>query len=306
MENTAVVFPGQGAQRPGMGQDFYDSNDAAKEVFESASQALGEDIKELCFTDNPRLNLTEYTQPAILTTEIAMLRALESQYGFKPAFFAGHSLGEYTALVAAGVLDFNDAVKIVKKRGRLMQAAVPEGVGAMAALILDNIESTKFREITEDAGAEIANYNSAGQVVISGKTETVKKASEALTKEYPEMRAVDLPVSAPFHSSLMKVIEPEFESFLSGFTFQTGQSVKVLSNFRGDFHKPEECISNMVKQISGSVQWIQNMRVIKNTTESIIEVGPNKVLTKFFATIDVTVPAIINDRSAKKVFEPAS
>jgi len=285
-----------------MGQDFYESSDAAKRIFDVASEAIGEDMKNLCFTENSKLNLTEYTQPAILTTEIAMLKALE-QYNFKPSLFAGHSLGEYSALVAAEVMDFQDAVKIVKKRGQLMQAAVPEGVGAMAALLMDDIEKSKFKEITLSAGAEIANYNSTGQVVISGKSECIKKASELLQKEYPEiMRIVELQVSAPFHSSLMKGIEPEFKAFLGQFQFKQQNSAKVLSNFKGTFHKPEEFIDNMVSQISGSVDWIQNMRVLNDSAENIFEVGPNKVLSKFFSTIGVNVPAIINERSAKKTF----
>ena len=302
-DKTAIVFPGQGAQRPGMGQDFFESNASARKIFETASEAIGENLQELCFTEHPKLNLTEYTQPAILTTEIAMLHAIKDQYGFEADFFAGHSLGEYAALVAAGVMEFRDAVVIVKKRGQLMQAAVPEGVGSMAALLMDNIEQTRFKEITENAGAEIANFNSAGQVVISGKTDTVKKASEQLQKEYPDMRIVDLPVSAPFHSSLMRVIEPEFKEFLGKFSFKAEHSSKVLSNFSGNFHTPAEFLDNIVRQISGSVQWIQNMRVLKASAKVIYEVGPNKVLSKFFSTIDVNVPAIINERSAKKTFE---
>lgn len=286
-----------------MGQDFCENHASAAKIFDIASEAVGEDMKALCFTENLKLNLTEFTQPAILTTEIAMLTVLKEQFSFDAAFFAGHSLGEYAALVAAGVVDFKDAVVIVKKRGQLMQAAVPEGVGAMAALLVDNIEQTRFKEITENAGAEVANFNSAGQVVISGKTECVKKASDELQKEYADMRIVDLPVSAPFHSSLMRVIEPEFKEFLGKFSFKAENSSKVLSNFKGTFHKPDEFIDNIVKQISGSVQWIQNMRVLKDSAEAIYEVGPNKVLSKFFSTIDVNVPAIINERSAKKAFE---
>lgn len=285
-----------------MGQDFYESSENAKKIFDEASEALGEDIKELCFTDNPRLNLTEYTQPAILTVEFAMLKAIEKDYSFKADYYAGHSLGEYSAMVAAGVIEFKDAVKIVKKRGQLMQAAVPEGIGAMSALLIDNIEDTQFKEITLTAGAEIANYNSAGQVVISGKTEAVKKASEELAKQYPDMRIVELPVSAPFHSSLMRTIEPEFKEFLMRFSLKPEKSINVLSNFKGTFHKPEELVDNLVSQISGSVQWIQNMRVLKEVSGQIIEIGPNKVLSKFFSTIDVNVPSIINERSAKKAF----
>ncbi|MES0491376.1 MAG: ACP S-malonyltransferase [Leptospirales bacterium] len=303
---TAAVFPGQGAQRPGMAQDFYENHEIAKNIFDSASEATGENLSELCFTENEKVNLTEFTQPAILTTEIAIYRVLEKEYGFSPSFFAGHSLGEYAALVAASVIPFEDAVKIVRRRGALMQSAIPEGVGTMAALLIENIESTDFEQITKDAGAEVANYNSTGQIVISGKKENVDAATEKLDSAIEGIRIVPLSVSAPFHSSLMKEIEPEFKAFLESFApkFNLDNASKVLSNFTGNFHDSAGLIDNLVSQISGSVRWMENMRVLKDTGTDIYEIGPNKILTKFFATIDVKVPAIINERSAKKAFEP--
>ncbi len=303
--NQAVVFTGQGSQRPGMAQDFAESSDAAKRIFDEASEAIGEDMADLCFTENDRLNLTEYTQPAIVTAEIAIYSAIRESYGFEASYFAGHSLGEYAALVAAGVVPFAAAVKIVKERGRLMQAAVPEGVGKMAALLASEIESTDFASITKDAGAEVANYNSAGQIVISGKAEAIEKASAQLAEKYPEMRIIPLEVSAPFHSSLMAEIEPAFKEYLEQFLpeMDLSKGAAVLSNFTGGFHQPDELIQNLVRQISGSVRWTDNMRALIDTGASIYEVGPNKVLTKFFATLGVTVPAIINMRSAGKTFE---
>jgi len=308
MSNTnkiAAVFTGQGSQRPGMAQDFYENYDVAKKIFHEASEAINQDLPALCFEENERLDLTEYTQPAIVTTEIAIYSVIAEKYGFAPQYFAGHSLGEYAALVAAGVIPFSDAIKIVKERGRLMQEAVPEGVGAMAALIADDLEATDYLNITQEAGAEVANYNSSGQVVISGKKETVAEALEVLGKQYPEMRLIPLAVSAPFHSSLMAVIEPKFRNFLDGFTgnFNTEKVEQVLSNFSGGFHTAESLVDNLIQQLSGSVRWTQNMQVLKDTGASIYEIGPNKVLAKFFTTIDVTVPAIINERSAKKAFE---
>lgn len=302
---TAAVFTGQGSQRPGMAKDFYDNHDIAKKIFTEASEAINEDMPALCFEENDRLDLTEYTQPAIVTTEIAIYSVIAQKYGFAPQYFAGHSLGEYAALVAAGVIPFTDAVKIVKERGRLMQEAVPEGVGGMAAVIAEDLGATDYEKITTEAGAEVANYNSSGQVVISGKKEAVEQALETMGKEYPDMRLIPLPVSAPFHSSLMNPIESKFREYLENFAgnFRSEKTTQVLSNFSGVFHTPETLIDNLIKQLSGSVRWTQNMQVLKDTGASIYEIGPNKVLAKFFASIDVSVPAIINERAAKKAFE---
>lgn len=303
---TAVVFPGQGSQKPGMAQDFFDEFESARRIFEDASDAIGEDLKKICFEEDPRLDLTEFTQPSILTAEIAMLEVLRESYHFKSDYFAGHSLGEYTALVAAGVMPFKDAVQIVRKRGALMQKAVPAGIGAMAAVILADIEKSDVRQIVIDNGAELANLNSLEQYVISGKKESVESAAAAIEKKYSEsgVNIVFLPVSAPFHSSLMKEIEPEFRDYLDSFAgnFNSSLCGSVVSNFSSGFHTKEKLLDNLVSQISGSVQWIENMRLIGENASVIYEVGPNRPLGKFFRTIGIEINSILNLRSAKKAF----
>ena len=310
----AAVFPGQGSQRPGMARDFFDEYDLARRVFAEAEEASGADLSEICFAEeDERLNLTEFTQPCILTAEIAAFRVLQEEFGYNPAFFGGHSLGEYSALVAAGAIPFADAVKIVRKRGALMQGAVPPGVGAMAAVILEGIGDTDFQAITEASGAEIANWNSASQVVISGKREAVEAAAAALREKLsggkgPEEGGADirfLEVSAPFHSSLMKDIEAEFQEFLAGFSasFQPEKAQGVLSNFTGDFHKAQEMTENLVRQISGSVKWVENMKTLMARAGDILEIGPNRPLGKFFASVGGEAKSVINVRSIKRVFK---
>ena len=194
---SAVVFPGQGAQRVGMAKDFVAAYPESAAVFAAASAATGLDMAELCFTENEQLNQTEFTQPAILTAEIAMFAALKAHYGFAPRVFAGHSLGEYTALVAAGVVPLEAAVQIVRKRGALMQQAVPLGVGAMAALISDDLATFDYQAVVKETGAEIANFNSAKQVVISGPKAAVEEASRVLKEKFPTLTVIPLNVSAP-------------------------------------------------------------------------------------------------------------
>ena len=299
-DRAAVVFPGQGAQKPGMAQDFHDQYETSKKVFDEASEATGVDIAAICFSEeDPRLNLTEFTQPCILTAEIAVYRILEQEHNFKPGFFAGHSLGEYTALVAAGVMNLGEAVQIVRKRGALMQAAVPENVGAMAAIILPGLENTNYAEIIAKHKAEIANINSPEQVVISGSKEAVQAAGQELKEVFakPESSADEdeaanegidvrfLTVSAPFHSSLMKKIEPEFADYLKSFSgsFDLSGANKVVSNFTADFHQPDTLLENLVNQISGPVRWVDNMRLLGQHADKIFEVGPNRPLGKFFS-----------------------
>ncbi len=299
----AFVFPGQGSQRPGMAKDFYDQYPVAKAVFDEASAAIDVDLPSLIFAeDDPKLNLTEYTQPAILTVEMAMVRVIEQEYSKKADYFAGHSLGEYTALAAAGVVDFADAVKIVRKRGNLMQTAVPEGKGAMAALMLENIESTNYREIVAKHDADVANLNSADQVVISGAKAAVEGAVAEIRESIEGMNAVFLNVSAPFHSRMMEPIEEEFRSYLTSFNLRPELSGKVLSNFSGTFHRPDTLVDHLVRQISGSVRWIENMQALIDTKASIVEIGPNRPLGKFFQTLGAEVPSVLNLRGLKKVF----
>ncbi|GIX40534.1 MAG: malonyl CoA-acyl carrier protein transacylase [Leptospiraceae bacterium] len=297
----SYVFAGQGSQRPGMGIDFYETYDEAKKIFDIASESLGEDIKKICFEEDPRLNLTEYTQPSILTMEIAVYEVLK-KFNKKGEYFAGHSLGEYSALTAADVFTITDAVKIVKKRGELMQRAVPEGVGAMAALISEDIEQYDYKTILQKYDVDLANINSKDQVVISGKKENVEKAVEEIKNNYLSIEAVFLNVSAPFHSRLMKEIEPEFRDYLLQFPIKKENCISVLSNYTGDFHHPDNLIDNLVFQISGSVRWIENMNNLIKKKNKIIEIGPNRPLGKFFLTLGEEVPSIINVRSLYKIF----
>jgi malonyl CoA-acyl carrier protein transacylase len=303
MSEIAVVFPGQGSQRVGMAKEFFDTYPESKDVFNEASQAIEVDMVNLCFTENDRLGQTEFTQPAILTAEIAMLAALKKHFNFKPGYFAGHSLGEYTALVAAEVVPLADAVKIVRKRGALMQRAVPVGVGAMAALIQDDIGKTDYQQIVTDANAEVANFNSTSQVVISGRKAAVDLACQVLREAHPEMTIIGLDVSAPFHCSLMRDIETEFEEYLRSFTgnMQLAKSTRVISNFFGSFHTEQSLLEGLVSQISGSVLWLKNMEALSAVTGDIYEIGPGRILSKFFNSLGVTAKSIVDFRSLKKV-----
>lgn len=294
-----------------MAQDFFNEYEIARDVFARASEATGEDIAKLCFEEDPRLDQTEFTQPCILTAEIAMLEALRETYGPVGKIFGGHSLGEYTALTAAGVLRFEDAVKIVRRRGALMQRAVPEGEGAMAAIKLEKlVDEPGWRQLVKGAGAEIANMNSPDQVVMSGEARAVKAAGEKLETTYAD-RGIEvrfLTVSAPFHSSMMRDIEPEFREYLNEFSenISPEKSGAVLSNYTGLVHEPDQLLDNLVKQISGPVQWIENMKVLKKMSEdegvAIVEVGPNRPLGAFFRAIGAECKSVINLKSAKKAF----
>jgi [acyl-carrier-protein] S-malonyltransferase len=300
--NYAIVFPGQGCQKPGMGKDFFDNFSESRVVFEEASNALDLDMQELCFTENEKLNLTEFTQPALLTTEIAIFKALKKEFGLVPNFFAGHSLGEYTALVAAEVLPLDAAVKITRKRGALMQSAVPAGVGAMAAIIGENLDFTNIEALCAEAGCEIANFNSSAQVVISGTAVSVALASENIKQKMPQVRIVPLNVSAPFHSKLMKPIEEEFNCVLDSFTasFNIEHAEKVLSNFTGIFHTTETLLDSLVRQISGSVRWVENMQKIAVLEPTVVELGPTRVLGRFFSSVGVEVKAVTDLRTLKR------
>lgn len=290
----AVVFPGQGAQRPGMGADFYKQWPVARRTFEEASDAVGENLVQLCFEKDPRLHLTEFTQPCILTMEIAAWRALTEAFGLQATVFGGHSLGEYTALVAAGALPFADAVRLVRRRGALMQQAVPKGQGAMAALLLEDIEKSGALRIAKAAGAEVANHNSLAQVVISGTTESIDRAKRELAEALPSLSFIQLQVSAPFHSSLMRSIEAEFRAYLESFSrgFRPELATRVTSNFTGDFYEARALTENLVQQIAGSVRWLDNMRAIGARAKRIYEIGPGAPLAKFFQTLGKTVTPV--------------
>lgn len=312
-DKIAVVFPGQGAQRPGMGKDFYDNVSTSREIYEEASQAAGWDIGAMCFGEDARLNLTEFTQPCILTTEIAMLRGLQTFFGFAPALFGGHSLGEFTALVAAGALPLSEAVRIVQIRGRLMQEAVPVGIGAMAAVISDNLDITRVRLALKDLPIDVANINSANQAVISGKAEAMPNAEarlqDDLAKDKP-FRFILLNVSAPFHSRFMSTIVEPFGEMLRavGKGIDPEKSATVTSNFRGGFHSGlyEDLIYNLVSQLNNSVLWVENMKSLAAQADVIYEVGPGRPLRDFFKTINVNCTSITAFSTAKSAFARSS
>lgn len=302
MTSLALVFPGQGSQRVGMSHDFYETSEAARRVFDIASDVAEMDIPRLCFAEGQALDQTEYAQPAILTAEIAAYIAARGFLSGEPEYFGGHSLGEYAALVAADVMPFEVAVKVVTKRGRLMQKVVSKKGGAMVALIRSEIESTNYRALVEDCTAQVANFNSSEQVVIGGKQAAIDALSQRVSIEHPEMRVVPLAVSAPFHTSLMAEIEEEFEDFLGSFTSQMNseRASRVVSNVTGGFHSPDDLVGNLVRQVSAAVQWRMNMDALANTRAALIEIGPTRVLGKFFSNNGYTVKTISDLRSLSK------
>jgi [acyl-carrier-protein] S-malonyltransferase/trans-AT polyketide synthase/acyltransferase/oxidoreductase domain-containing protein len=309
----AVVFPGQGSQRPGMGKDFYDEISVSRQAYEEAADTLRWDVAAMCFGDDPKLNLTEYTQPCIVTTEIAMLRGLKERFGFTPSYFGGHSLGEFSALVAAGVFQLNETVRIVQARGKLMQDAVPVGVGGMAAVISEEIDINKIKQLIFDLPVDVANINSANQVVISGKIAGLPDAetrlTEALAGQKP-FRFVQLNVSAPFHSRFMQVIEDHFAKVLleKAKNIKKESATNVTSNYTGGFHTASatQIRENLVRQLSNTVKWCDNMRTLANETTNIFEVGPGRPLRDFFKTIGITCTSITGLVAAQKSFTGAS
>jgi [acyl-carrier-protein] S-malonyltransferase len=284
----ALLFPGQGSQSIGMGKDLFEKFPIARQTFEEADDALGYKLSQLCF-DGPedQLRLTEITQPAILTASIAALRVLETRIP-KPAFVAGHSLGEYSAHICAGTIAFADAVRTVRNRGKYMQEAVPVGVGAMAAILgmdLDKVTAV-CREASENEVCEPANINSPEQIVISGNTAAVERAAK-LADERGAKRAKLLPVSAPFHCSLMKPAQDRLEVDLNALKMQK-PDYPVACNVRAAFVTDElRARDTLVRQVTGSVKWEQCMRLlIAQNVNTFIEVGPGKVLCGLMRQID--------------------
>jgi [acyl-carrier-protein] S-malonyltransferase len=309
MKGIVAVFPGQGSQRRGMGKDFYDQIPVCRHTYEEAADALGLDIAAICFNEDDRLNLTEYTQPCIVTTEMAMLRGLAEKYGFKADYFGGHSLGEFTALTAAGVMPFADTVQIVRERGKLMQEAVPVGVGSMAAVISEGIDIQALKAMLADLPIDVANINSANQVVISGDAAFLPEAENRCKELFPAPKAyrfVQLNVSAPFHSRFMKKIEEPFSGTLKKFSksFHEQNAHRVTSNYQGSFHADsiDAVIGNLVSQLSNSVLWRENMQALANRADRIYEIGPGRPLRDFFKTIGVGCESITGLAAAEKSF----
>jgi [acyl-carrier-protein] S-malonyltransferase/trans-AT polyketide synthase/acyltransferase/oxidoreductase domain-containing protein len=308
-ESVAVVFPGQGTQRHGMGKDFFEAVDISRRTFEEASDALGWDVADLCFGNDEKIHLTEYAQPCILATEIAMFRGIQSLYEFSPRYFGGHSLGEYTALVAANAMPFADALNTVHTRGQLMQQANPPGVGAMAAVIGQNLDADLIKNSIQGLPVDVANINSADQVVISGQSdamETVEKRLQAATGNDASFRFVPLNVSAPFHSRFMTGIKETFRDVLHKVSERINpeKASLVTSNFTGGFHGGNRLgiIEGLVAQISNSVRWRENMQVLADKATIIYEIGPNRPLRNFFTSMGVTCQSVTSLSAAARIF----
>lgn len=268
----------------GMARDFVQAHPESQAVFEAASDALSLDMSALCFEDDPRLHLTEYTQPAILTAEIAMLRGLQAEYGLSAERWGGHSLGEYTALVAAGAIDLTCAVRVVRERGRQMQQAVPAGQGAMAAIIQRDLDLDLVAGCLD--GVDIANHNAVNQVVISGPAAEVEAAVSRYqaTPAGAGAKVRMLQVSAPFHSRMMAPIEAPFQAVLAEQTWQAEASRAVVSNVTGAMHDGtlNGLLLALTAQISGTVRWVDCMQTLIQGADRIIEVGPGRPLRGFF------------------------
>ena len=284
MGKTAYLFPGQGAQKAGMGKDFYEHSAAARTFFEEASEQLQMDLKTLCFTDNENLNQTAYTQPAMVTAELAIVESMKEAGIFCPDAAAGLSLGEYSALAAAGVLAPMDAVRAVKSRGRLMEEAVPAGEGAMSAVLAMKPETVE--EILGNLGEVwIANDNCPGQLVISGRTEAVERAEEALRRAGAK-RVIRLKVSGPFHSPLLKKAGEALGTVLEPIP-AAGPKIPYVANVTGAYVREKEPVKELlIRQVSGQVRWRQSiLMMLEDGVDTFVEIGPGKTLSAFVRKI---------------------
>ncbi|MBK8466907.1 MAG: ACP S-malonyltransferase [Chloracidobacterium sp.] len=308
MSKSAYIFPGQGSQSVGMGKDLFDNFTAAREVFEAADDALGFSLSEMCFSgDEAELQLTANTQPAILTASVAAYHAAMAEGLPEPDYVAGHSLGEYSALVAAGVLDFAEAVRTVRNRGTYMQEAVPVGVGAMAAILGLDVETVEAA-CTESSQGQVcspANINSPSQVVIAGNAEAVDRACEIL-KEKGAKRAIKLNVSAPFHCELMMPAQKRLSEDLAeleygDFVFPILHNVDAMMNTDAS-----SVCDRLTRQVSSPVRWLQTIEnMTANGVGKFIEIGPGKILTGLVRQIakDVIYTNIENTESLRNTLE---
>lgn len=290
MGKTAFIFPGQGAQKTGMGKDFYEADRVARQVYDLAGGWLGLDMRALCFEENDKLDLTEYTQAAMLVTCLAMEKVVEER-GLTPDVTAGLSLGEYCAIETAGGMDLRDAVLTVRKRGILMEHAVPAGQGSMAAVL--GLEKETIEEVLRAIpGADIANYNCPGQIVITGRAESVERASLRL-KNHGARRVLPLNVSGPFHSTMLK---PAGKKLLKELDKVAWSELKIpyVTNVTAEYVTDCGKIKNLLaEQISSPVRWQQSVeRMIADGVDTFVEIGPGKTLTGFIRKIDKNVRAL--------------
>ena len=291
MSKVAFMFPGQGSQYVGMSQDFYEQFEESKAVFETATSLLGFSMEDLCFKENDQLNITEYTQVAMLTASTAILKKVESM-GIKPDVTVGLSLGEYNALIASSVLTFEEAVKVVRERGILMQNAVPVGLGAMAAVL--GAKKELIEEVCENTKGivSIANYNCPGQIVISGEVEAVEKASEAL-KEQGAKRVIPLNVSGPFHSPMLKEAGEQLVKVLDTVEIKK-PVVPYVANVNAKMITEAEPIKELLgQQVSSSVRFEQSIEaLLEDGVDTFIEMGPGKTLSGFVKKVNRKVNVI--------------
>lgn len=294
MSKIAFVFPGQGAQYIGMGKDFYENSATAKAVFDKASEVTGMDIPKLCFEENDCLSQTKYTQIAMVTTEIAILKVLEEK-GIKAVAGAGLSLGEYAAIVATGAMRAEDAFKVVKARGAFMQDAVPEG-GAMAAVL--GLEYPVIEEVLSkiEGVVSVANYNCPGQIVITGWADAIEKATGPL-KEAGAKRVLPLKVSGPFHSELLIGAGEKLERELADVTISK-LSIPYVANLTADYVQDVEQVKPLlVKQVSSPVRFQQSAeRMIADGIDTFIEIGPGKTIAGFIRKINPDIKVMNVDK----------
>ena len=290
MSKIAFIFPGQGAQACGMGKDFYEQTETGKRIFDKATQLMGFSMPQLCFEENDRLDITEYTQAAMVTASIAMMRVLEEN-GIKPDVAAGLSLGEYCALAAAGVMSDEDAIRTVRQRGILMQEAVPVGEGAMAAILA--LDAAAIEEVTGAMeGVWIANYNCPGQIVISGEKAAVEEACEKL-KAAGAKRAVMLNVSGPFHSGMLADAGEKLGEVLSQVELHEPR-IPYVANVTAQYVKSAAEVKELLtRQVSSSVRWQQSVEaMIGDGVDTFIEIGPGKTLAGFMRKISRDVKTL--------------